>query len=298
MLQFGRLLFLTRMIRAGATSCPFSRCYRTIVTMLQHRCRVAASVLARRIVPRGLVTANSPKPIKRFYENATVLQAGSVWRISLDGKPVKTPKGSFLELPTEAVAEGVAQEWRQQGERLKTKEMPLTTIGCTVLDLVKPDPGSCVERLLPYLATDTICFLDDHEPLAERQQLEWAPLRSWFEDSFNVGLGVATGISTPNHPEATMLSIEDRLKQRDMWELCALEIATGTAKSLIVASALMDKSDMSAEEALRLALLEEHFQIERWGLVEGEHDVSHSDALMWLAACQRFSVGRRGLRAI
>lgn len=241
---------------------------------------------------RSLVTANSPRLLKRFYQGASTEQHGDVWRVLLDGKPVKTPKGFFLELPSQTVAQAVAAEWAAQGEHLKTKEMPLTTAGCTAVDLVRPAKFECVERLMPFLAMDTLCFEDENDELAELQAKEWAPVRQWFETHFGVTLGVARGIAPPAHPEETLSIVSKELCSRDEWELSALEIATDTAKSLIVAVALLDMPDVDAEAARRLALLEESFQIERWGLVEGEHDVSHSALLQWLTAVRLF--GRKG----
>jgi len=243
-----------------------------------------------------LVTAESPRPLKRFYTEATAEDAssGAACRVLLDGKPVKTPKGSFLALPSRALAEAVATEWRNQSTHVRPKEMPLTTIGCTVIDLVLPEtptgPGSnlCVDRMLPYLETDTVCYEDDHEPLADLQRSEWGPLRQWYENRLGVQLAIATGLSVPAHPEATLEAVRQDLQNRGPWELCALEIATTTAKSLVVATALLDRDDVAAEQALRWAILEEYFQIERWGLVEGEHDVAHQEALLWLNATQRF----------
>lgn len=211
----------------------------------------------------------------------------------LDGRPVRTPKGSALELPSDALAQGIADEWRQQQDLLKPREMPMTTIGCTAIDITRLDCGACVERMIPFLAMDTVCFEDESEPLAEVQNSEWSPLRRWFEEQFSVSLGVAKGLGVPAHPQGTLESVEGSLRSRDEWELCALEIATSTAKSVIVAIALLDRSGVSAEDALRWSNLEENFQIERWGMVEGEHDVAHSEALVWFEACQRFSKGHR-----
>jgi len=242
--------------------------------------------------PRGLVTATSPKPMKRFYEGTTAEAHGASWRVLLDGKPIKTPKGTHLELPSKPLAQAVAQEWASQGEQIKPKEMPLTTVGCTAVDLVRPEIGECVGRLLPYLAMDTLCFEDDNEILAEMQAKEWQPMREWFQAHFGVQLAVARGINAPAHPQPTLPTVEKALFGYDEWELSALEIATSTAKSLIVATSLVDREDFVAKDAFRLALLEEHFQIEKWGLVEGEHDVSHEETMMWLETCRRF--GRHG----
>lgn len=241
---------------------------------------------------RGLVTATRPKPMKRFYEEVNLEETssghgGNHWRVLLDGKVVKTPKGTPLHLPGRGVAQEVAGEWQQQGEDILPLEMPFTTLGCTALDITQHDPAACVERLLPFLEMDTVCFQFGQDLLAERQRQEWGPLRDWFQSQYDVKLGVALGLASPNHPEETLLRMTQVLLDRDAWELCALEIATQTAKSFVVASALLDKT-LTAEEAIRLAQLEEDFQIERWGMVEGDHDVTETEMLKWLTACRRF----------
>lgn len=222
------------------------------------------------------------------------MQAGSGWHVALNGtKPVKTPKGFVLELPSRALAEALAEEWRSQEEFVKPLEMPLTTIGCTAVDLVRPDKQACIERIMPYLATDTLCFEDDSEVLAKRQASEWGPARQWFEEQFGVTLGVAKGILVPSHPETTLATIKRDLAQRDEWQLSALEFGTSSAKSLIVGMALVELSDVSVEVAHRWALLEELSQIDRWGMVEGEHDVSHQQSLRWLTAVREFAAKQR-----
>lgn len=243
---------------------------------------------------RNLVTADRPKPMKRFYKSASVklVEGGGAWAVTLDGKAVRTPKGTPLQLPTLSLAEAVADEWGSQGDKVDPREMPMTTLGCTALDLVCPDPDACVERLLPYLSTDTVCFEDENERLAQLQMQEWAPLREWFGRCFGVTLGTARGLAVPAHQDGALEAVGRQLSGRDPWELCAIEVATNTAKSLIVAVALVDRAEVDAEQALRWALLEEHFQIERWGLVEGEHDVSQEDMLLWLTATRSF-VGKR-----
>mmetsp|Transcript_22070 Transcript_22070/g.40550 ORF Transcript_22070/g.40550 Transcript_22070/m.40550 type:complete len:271 (-) Transcript_22070:37-849(-) len=245
---------------------------------------------------RHIVTAEPKKPIKRFYDTASVHQVSDErWAVAIDGKPVKTPKGAPLELPTTALAEALAAEWRAQGEHVRPQDMPLNTLGCTAVDLIRPRMEACVERVLPFLATDTLCFEDSDSALAERQLDEWLPAREWFEAHFGVALDVARGrnLVVPEHPAETISTVEQDLLARDEWELSALEVATETAKSFIVAAALIERPDFTGEDALRWALLEEHFQIEKWGMVEGEHDISHSETLRWFEATQEFVRLRR-----
>ncbi len=52
----------------------------------------------------------------------------------LDGKPVRTPGKAPLVLPTLALAEAVADEWRAQGERIDPATMPLTKLANSAID--------------------------------------------------------------------------------------------------------------------------------------------------------------------
>jgi ATP synthase F1 complex assembly factor 2 len=247
-----------------------------------------------RSAQRSLVTAERPKPLKRFYQEASVKQVSEkAWCVMLDSKALKTPKRTDLHLPSQPLAAALAEEWASQIDKVNPHDMPITTLACTAVDLVRPDPGGCISRMLPYLSSDTVCFEDDQERLAELQTAEWGPLREWFEARFGVKLRVAQGLGVPNHDEGTEQAVGLHLALRDEWELCALEVATNTAKSLVVAAALIDKPDTTAEDARRWALLEEFYQIERWGLVEGEHDVSHAECLRWYAAIHNFISERR-----
>jgi chaperone required for assembly of F1-ATPase len=50
------------------------------------------------------------------------------FRLLLDNKPVRTPAKRELALPTRALAEAVATEWKAQGERIDPATMPLTRL--------------------------------------------------------------------------------------------------------------------------------------------------------------------------
>jgi len=245
---------------------------------------------------RSLVTGERPKLLKRFYKKAYAEQVNhEAWCINLDSKTFKTPKGTAFHLPSHQLALSIAEEWERQETHIDSNDMPLTTLACTAIDLVRNDPAACIERLLPYLSCDTVCFKDvENERLAELQDIEWEPLRGWFQMAFGVKLDVATGVGVPEHPDGTIEAVTLRLALKDEWELCSLEVATATAKSLVIATALLERPDTTPEDARRWALLEEISQIERWGLVEGEHDTSHAECLRWLSAIQKLSREVRG----
>lgn len=238
--------------------------------------------------------------MRRFYDAVSVLEAeaapggAAAWHVMLDQRTYKTPKGTLLELPTRSLAEAVRDEWAGQGEHLKPLEMPITTLACTAVDLVRPEMEKCVDRMLPFLQTDTLCFEDaQSSQFRARQTAEWAPLRAWFDGHFKVKLGLSQGIMAPAHPEGTLEEVGRQLRLRNHWEITAIEVATQYAKSFVVATALCEREDFTIEQALQAAMLEEIFQIERWGMVEGDHDVSHADILTWFGAVRSFSLKLR-----
>ena len=60
--------------------------------------------------------------IKRFYKDVSVAEADGGFAVLLDGRPLKTPSRSAYALPSRALAEALAEEWRGagRGDRSRT----------------------------------------------------------------------------------------------------------------------------------------------------------------------------------
>jgi len=99
--------------------------------------------------------------MKRFYKDVRVGEADGGYRILLDGRPVRTPLKDIAALPTAALAEAVAAEWRAQEEVIRTDDMPLTGLGFTALDHVARQRGGIIEQLAAYGETDLLCHFED-----------------------------------------------------------------------------------------------------------------------------------------
>ena len=76
--------------------------------------------------------------MKRFWTNVSV-DAERVVR--LDERPVRTPGRVPLALPTPALAEAVAEEWRSVGETVDPRAMPLTGLANAAIDRIAADPA-------------------------------------------------------------------------------------------------------------------------------------------------------------
>jgi chaperone required for assembly of F1-ATPase len=117
----------------------------------------------------------------------------------------------------------------------------------------------------------------------------WGPVRKWFEEQYGE-VGVSLGINPPVHPEETVARVQAELETKDQWDLALLEVSTRYAKSLICSMKFLANEEVTAEQVMKWALLEENFQIERCGLVEGDHDVFRDDMFKWLTAAKEFKI--------
>ena len=71
--------------------------------------------------------------MKRFWTEVAI-DADRV--VTLDGRPVRTPGRVPLALPTDALAEAVAGEWRAVPEVVDPRAMPLTGLANAAIDRI------------------------------------------------------------------------------------------------------------------------------------------------------------------
>src|SRR5262245_27330187 len=78
------------------------------------------------------------RSVKRFWEKADAVATEHGFAIELDGRRVKTPAKADLILPTEQLADAVAQEWNSVVEIIDPREMPLTGLANAAIDRIAP----------------------------------------------------------------------------------------------------------------------------------------------------------------
>src|SRR3954452_13989080 len=85
--------------------------------------------------PQELVRQAARVPLrKRFYKEVGVSEAEGGFAITLDGKPIRTPSGRQVIIPSRALADAVAAEWSHPDETIKPISMPLTRIANSVAE--------------------------------------------------------------------------------------------------------------------------------------------------------------------
>jgi chaperone required for assembly of F1-ATPase len=203
--------------------------------------------------------------MKRFYKGAEVAASGGGFGVQLDGKPLSTPAKAELVVPSRALAEAIAAEWRGQGDEIKLDALPLTRIASTALDLVTPRRAEVGAEVARYAGTDLVCYRAGHPPeLAHRQHAAWQPLIDWARMRYDAALEVTVGVVPVAQPVASLRAFAAAVGSYPPLELAALHLATAACGSLVVALALIE-GRLDAEQAFAVAQLDETFEIELWG---------------------------------
>ncbi|CBJ25926.1 similar to ATP synthase mitochondrial F1 complex assembly factor 2 [Ectocarpus siliculosus] len=210
------------------------------------------------------------------------------WEILLDSRVLKTPGRRPLQFDSPELAMAVAAEWDAQdtSKGIEPAVMPLMALASTALDQVASDREKTVATCLKYLPTDTVCFLSpDPDPvIARRQRQLWSPLRDWTEEALGIPVATTTEIHrTPQHPPEALARARDLLESLDEWGLAAVQSATMECKSLVIALALLFRKT-TVEKAFDAARLEEEYNVERWGMIEGGHDMDRANTTLTLTA--------------
>ena len=156
------------------------------------------------IVPMSDAPSSLAAP-KRFYTTVTV-ESGA---IKLDGRAARTPKGAPLALPTVALAELVAEEWRGQGASIVYAAMPATRLAHTAIDAIADAREATVDSIVRFAASDLLCYFADHPAsLVARQEATWRPLIAWARDAHGLAFKTTPGIVHRAQPPETLARVK------------------------------------------------------------------------------------------
>lgn len=256
----------------------------------------------------------------------------SWYTITLDNRPLRTPAGNPLSLPSLSLSLAIASEWDAQKTHLNPTQMPLMTLACTAIDQTATYPAytEIQENCMKYLFNDTTCYFADPSEdrvLYRKQMKYWDKIHDFIathllEDKSvrpAVAIGHFDGMLLSRrkdnekaaglpHPPVLIEKVQNYLKTLNAWELTCLQTCTMEAKSLLVALSILKsvgtatstssssskdnnkKSkpqtcfDGKIKDFIIASRVEEEFQIENWGLVEGGHDYDRLNCSVQITA--------------
>lgn len=201
---------------------------------------------------------------KRFYEAVSVAAKDAGFVVKLDAHELKTPAKARLLLPTEDLANLVADEWAAQQDEINTAQMLNMRLVSTALDRVSTLVAETAAAFAAYGMSDLLCYrADNPERLVTRQAEAWDPLLAWARARFDMSFEVTNGVLPVSQPainEARFANIAGT----DVFRLTGLAHVAALLGSAILTLALED-GYIDAQQAYEAAFLDDLYQIEEWG---------------------------------
>jgi chaperone required for assembly of F1-ATPase len=206
--------------------------------------------------------------MKRFWKEGRAVAADGGWTVELDGRQLRTPAKQPLVVPTEALADAIAQEWNGSGASIDPRAMPLTGLANAAIDRIVADPNMFVAGLAKYGEGDLLCYrAESQEALAERQEEEWGPLLAWARRRYDIDFEVTTGVTHVSQPESTVQQLRHGVASLDPFRLAGLAPLVTIGGSLVAALMIAEQA-IAGEDAWSAVSLDESWQLEQWGADE------------------------------
>jgi chaperone required for assembly of F1-ATPase len=225
--------------------------------------------------------------MKRFWKDVAAEREGEGWSIKLDGRPVRTPARINLVIPTAALAEAVAQEWRSVGETIDPRAMPLTGLANAAIDRVASERQAFAGGLARYAEADLACYRSEWPPdLVQRQASSWDALLAWGRRRYDVDFSTTSGLLHVPQPQATIERFSHEVASLDPFRLAGLSPLVTTGGSLVAGLAVLENA-FTPEQAWDAVSIDDRWQLEQWG-VDAEAELALENRKRDFLAAARF----------
>lgn len=229
---------------------------------------------------------------KRFWKKAQAEACEGGFTVRLDGRQVRTPAKAALILPTQAMADAIAQEWDAQEEVVDPRTMPVTRGANAAIDKLRSQRAEVVELLAEYGDSDLLCYrAAGPDGLVRRQAAAWDPMLDWAAETLGARLFVGEGVMHVDQNPVALARLAAALADFDDFALAAAHDLIGLSGSLVLALAVT-RDAITVEDAWAASRIDEHWQIEQWGADETAAAAEKAKKAAFLDAAQfyRFSM--------
>ncbi len=202
---------------------------------------------------------------RRFWKDVAVCPCTGGFTVMLDGRGLRTPARAELVVPTRAVAEMLAKEWRSQGEVPDPETMPATRAANVAIDKLRGQQDAVTSLLAEYGDSDLVCYrAAAPEELVAREAAAWDPLLDWAAHRYGARPLTRVGVIHAPQPAPLLAELRVDIERLSSFEVAAFHELVALSGSLIIALALLDR--FATPEALwNASRVDEDWQIEQWG---------------------------------
>lgn len=202
---------------------------------------------------------------KRFWTTTTVVPEAGGYGIRLDARVVKTPAKQPLVVPTQGMAQAIADEWQAQTGRVNPEAMPVTRSANSAIDKVAVQFDDVVALTAAYGASDLLCYrATGPAELVAAQARQWDALLAWAAARYGVTFCVTAGISHIDQPTESAARLQHLVAGQTAFQLTAFHDLVALTGSLILAFAVTE-GRLTVAEAWQQSRVDEDWQISLWG---------------------------------
>ena len=203
--------------------------------------------------------------MKRFWKDVTVEGEAGGCGLKLDSRPVRTPARAALVVPTRALADAIAEEWRSIEGEIDPRAMPLTGLANAAIDRIAPERDTFAAGLARYAEADLACYrAEGPRALVQRQEESWDALLAWARRRYDVDFATTCGIVHVEQPGATVGRLTHAVAALDPFRLAGLSPLVTVGGSLVAALAVLEKA-ITPEAAWDAVSIDDRWQLEQWG---------------------------------
>jgi chaperone required for assembly of F1-ATPase len=204
---------------------------------------------------------------KRFYAHAGVVETADGFAVTLDDKPIRTPSGRQVVVPTRGIADAIAAEWEAQADTIDPLTMPMTRFANSVIDAVVDRVEAVTDDVAKYFGSDLLFYRAGHpDALVAREASHWDPVLFWAADTLGAHFILAEGIVHIRQPDSAVAAARAALP-KDPWSIAALHVVTTLTGSALLALALL-RGVLDSDQVWAAAHVDEDWNMEKWGVDE------------------------------
>lgn len=165
-------------------------------------------------------------------------------------------------------------------------------LACTALERVPLTRAKIINNLMQKFHQDLVfCRSPPDDELTkgvyEKQKEKIDPILDWVNTEFGFKPVVYTSFLGGKQDEKLAKAVETVLKDANDCELASIDAMAAAAHSLVIPLAIF-RGRLGIDESIELIRLEEDHQVDKWGLVEGGHDVDIADLKVQMSSAVVF----------
>lgn len=218
---------------------------------------------------------------------------GQLYCVTLDGRSLRTPARHPMVVPSKSLAWAIASEWDAQKDDMRgiqPASMPLMSLFSTAIDQIAKDPTHTRMTVLSYLPTDSALFFTSEEDriLLKKQHDVLDPILKRMKEDAGIDLKTTDQMTMRIDQDKEVSDMMERIVHNlDPFSLACLQCMTMECKSLVLSLAFL-YNFINLKQIKAASRIEEEFQLEIWGIVEGGHDMDRLNNSVSLSSAATF----------